>query len=182
MLGIPVGQHRGPGAAPAPSIDCLSEPSSRWLEDPRATEEPAPHPEPGRVPDGFEPAAALLCEFPTSSADAAEDTFTVTRFEGDLGPLLRALDAPDDVAGAGQMCTADMQLVPSLWLEAEDGTLLPVHWPRDVCGKTKPGAGEQVEKLKPGTTIEVRIEMFTETVERDGRMVPRFARLDVREG
>jgi hypothetical protein len=154
MPGIPIGHERGADAAPASSIDCLSEPSSR-LEDPQATETPAPHPEPGRVPDGFEPAAALLCELPTSSADATEDTLAVTRFDGDLGPLLHALDAPDDVAGPGLMCTADMELVPSLWLEAEDGTLIPVHWPRDVCGKTKPGVGRQLEKLKPGATIEV---------------------------
>lgn len=157
MLGIPIGHERGADAAPASSIDCLSEPSSRWLEDPQASETPAPHPEPGRVPDGFEPSAALLCELPTPPADAGDATVTVTRFDGDLGPLLEALDEPDDVAGPGQMCTADMQLVPSLWLEADDGTLIPVHWPRDACGKTKPGADEELEKLKPGTTLEVRI-------------------------
>jgi hypothetical protein len=155
MLGIAVGQNRGPDATPAPSIDCLSEPSSRWLEDPQETETPASHPEPGRVPDAFEPAAALLCTLPT--ADALDEDFAVTRFDGDLGPLLQALDAPDDVAGPGQMCTADLQLVPSLWLEADDGTLIPVHWPRDVCGKTKPDAAEELAKLKPGATVEMPI-------------------------
>jgi hypothetical protein len=155
MLGIPIGHERGADAAPASSIDCLSEPTSRWLEGPQASETPAPHPEPGRVPEGFEPAAALLCTLPRSSADGMDDDFAVTRFDGDLAPLLQALDAPDDVAGPGQMCTADMQLVPSLWLEAEDGTLIPVHWPRDACGKTKPDAREQLEKLTPGTTVEV---------------------------
>ena len=155
MPGIPIGHERGADAAPASSIDCLSEPSSRWLEDPQATEAPVLHPLPGRVPDRFEPAAALLCELPSPPADARDATVAVTRFDGDLGALLEALDAPDDVAGPGQMCTADMQLVPSLWLEADDGTLIPVHWPRDACGKTKPDADEELEKLKPGTTIEV---------------------------
>lgn len=155
VLGIPVGQHRGPEAEPAPAVDCLSEPTSRMLQDPQATETSAPRPEPGRVPKWFDAASALLCSIPSPSADRAVDTATITRYEGDLGPLLEALDAPDDVAGPNQACTADLQIVPSLWLEAEDGTLIPVHWPRNVCGKTKPGAGEALGNLEQVETVEV---------------------------
>lgn len=155
MLGIPVGQERGPDAEPAPAVDCLSEPTSRMTWDPMATGNPAPHPEPGRVPDEFEAAAVLLCSLPIPSPEGLVDTVTITRLEGDLGPLLHALDAPDDVPGPNQACTADMEFVRSLWLEEEDGTLIPVHWPRNVCGKTKPPTGEALERLSPVEAIDV---------------------------
>ena len=99
----PSARRLGPVAQPAAEIDCRTE--GTWmLPDAAATPDPA-IPVPGRVPDGFEPAAALRC---TSLAPGVEGTapvddhqpdelvVQVERFEGDLTPLVAALAEPDD--------------------------------------------------------------------------------------
>ena len=142
-------QHAAPGpeATPVAAIDCRSEPSSvPWFGS--MTPDPS-IPVPGRVPEGFEASAALRCE--TIDVDpvdgAPEFVAEVERLEGDLEPLLAALAEPDDAAPPNLVCTADMEIVPALWLESRDGQVTPVHYPRDACGKTKPGTHDALESL-----------------------------------
>ncbi|MRG58859.1 hypothetical protein GE115_03085 [Agromyces sp. CFH 90414] len=141
----------GPDAVPTTAIDCRTE--GTWML-PEESETPDPSiPEPGRVPEGFEPVAALRCSFesgPSTEDDATEGgpVIQVERFEGDLAPLLAALAEPDDAVPADIACTADMELVPPLWLEASDGSLIPVHYPRDACGKTKAGVHDALAGLE----------------------------------
>ncbi|RXZ71430.1 hypothetical protein [Agromyces albus] len=133
------------------AIDCRSEPSSLLpsAEEPTADQS---IPVPGRVPEGFEASAAVRCsvEFgePGEAGDEMEVFWLVERFEGDLGPLLEALAAADDVPPEGLMCTADMEMVPPLWLEARSGGFVPVHYPRDGCGKTKPAVHDALDELQ----------------------------------
>ncbi len=151
----------GPQALPQERIDCRSEPGSM----PPGSEMTAPNPPipvPGRVPAGFEASAALRCalEFADigdegDARDAMEISWRVERFEGDLAPLLAALAAPDDVPPPDQACTADMELVPALWLEGRDGVVVPVRYPRDGCGKTKPGVRNALDALEV-TSVERR--------------------------
>ena len=154
----------GPVAQPAAEIDCRTE--GTWmLPDAAATPDPS-IPVPGRVPDGFEPVAALRCTSlvldiegaaPVDDPPPSEIVAQVERFEGDLAPLITALAEPDDPVPADVVCTADMELVPPLWLEGADGRLIPVHYPRDACGKTTPGVHEALDALQLTSVTEVTI-------------------------
>jgi hypothetical protein len=153
-----------PLAQPASEIDCRTE--GTWmLPDAPPTPDGA-IPVPGRVPDGFEPAAALRCTSlaldiestaPVDDRQPGEVVVQVERFEGDLAPLVTALAEPDDPVPADLVCTADLELVPPLWLEDVDGRLIPVHYPRDACGKTKPGVHEALDALQLTSVSEVPI-------------------------
>jgi hypothetical protein len=138
-----------PDAQPASEVDCRTE-GTWWGPDAPDTPDPAV-PVPGRVPAGFEPVAALRCVVDLSPGVVNETTpepvMRVQRLEGDLGPLLDALAQADDPVPPDIMCTADMELVPPLWLEDADGAVIPVHYPRDACGKTKPAVRDAVERL-----------------------------------
>jgi len=144
----------GPDAEFHEAIDCRSEPSSLPPNGEEATADPS-IPVPGRVPEGFEASAAVRCsvEFGElaqvgEAGDAIEVHWRVERFEGDLGPLLDALAASDDLPPEGLACTADMEMVPALWLEARAGGFVPVHYPRDGCGKTKPAVRDALDGLQ----------------------------------
>jgi hypothetical protein len=95
----------------------------------------------GRVPDGFEPVAAYRCD-PFATVEDATGIWqasTVERLEGDLGPLLDALNAPDEPRWPGP-CTADMLIAPTIWLADADGAAIRVAYPVDGCGKPKADA------------------------------------------
>ena len=156
-----------PIAEPVAEIDCRTE--GTWmLPDALATPDPS-IPVPGRVPDGFEPVAALRCTplvpgaegieagAPVDDTDPTAVVARVERFEGDLDPLITALAEPDDPVPTDQMCTADMELVAPLWLEDADGLLIPVHYPRDACGKTKPAVHDALAGLEVTSVSEVTI-------------------------
>jgi hypothetical protein len=164
----PVGEPIPEPEAPVMSaVDCRSEPTSAMMFDSSATPDPT-IPVPGRVPAGFEASAALLCvvdRTPLNEVDTAPDVapstpnlrVRVERLEGDLTALLAALAEPDDLAPVDTVCTADMEIVPALWLEDADGGVVPVHYPRNVCGKTKPAvheaiAGLEVTDVQPWTS------------------------------
>jgi len=146
-----------PVAEPSAAIDCRTE--GTWML-PDASPTPGPAiPVPGRVPDGFQAEAALRCDVtgPIGSAEA-EVVARVERLEGDLAPLLAALDEPDDPVPSDVVCTADLELVPPLWLEGADGVLIPVHYPRDACGKTKPAVHEALAGLDVVSVTEVPVQ------------------------
>jgi hypothetical protein len=154
-----------PGSGPPPAtgaplqsmVDCRSEPSSAMMFDPSATPDPS-IPVPGRVPAGFQASAALLCDIdwaPIGEVDLApadegklELTVQVERHEGDLTALLAALAEPDDQGPTDIVCTADLEIVPALWLEGADGMVTPVHYPRNDCGKTKPAVHDALDELE----------------------------------
>ena len=107
-------------------------------------------PEPGRVPTDFNPVAAYRCTF-FGSLDDAQGRWSavqVETLEGDFGALLSALAEPSDQAGPNQACTADMELVPTLWLQNSNGEALRAAWPRTSCGKTKPATHTALDELE----------------------------------
>ncbi|TFB77362.1 hypothetical protein E3O06_01015 [Cryobacterium glaciale] len=107
-------------------------------------------PAPGMVPTGFEPVAAHRCTF-YGSVDDAEGRWSAVTVEtrtGDFNALLAALAEPNDQPGLNQACTADMEIVPELWLEDAAGEALRAAWPRTACGKTKPATAKALELLE----------------------------------
>jgi hypothetical protein len=133
------------------AVDCRSEAS--WLMP--DAEEPTTEisiPVPGRVPARFDASAAVRCSVEVDLSPVGglggSVVWRLERLEGDLRPLLDALAQPDDVAPDGLACTADMEIVPALWLKARAGGFVPVHYPRDACGKTKPAVWDALNGLK----------------------------------
>ncbi|TFC24533.1 hypothetical protein E3O25_15285 [Cryobacterium sp. TMT1-3] len=107
-------------------------------------------PAPGMVPAGFEPVAAYRCTF-YGSVDDAEGRWSAVTVEtrtGNFDALLAALAEPNDQPGLNQVCTADMEIVPELWLENAAGEALRLAWPRTSCGKTKPATLKALEMLE----------------------------------
>ena len=169
-----------PAAAAQETVDCRSEASSLPPNAERQVDD-AEIPVPGRVPEGFEAVAALRCSLDLTLAPApdlvplplefwpegdstpelhkpenpadVDIVWKVERFEGDLTGLLVALAAPDDVPPADLACTADMEIVQALWLEGRSGEVVPVHYPRNGCGKTKPAVRDALSRL-PVTDVE----------------------------
>ncbi|TDK23941.1 hypothetical protein E2F48_14190 [Arthrobacter crusticola] len=126
------------------SYDCLAPNLGGWAVHPDPTHPPGPQhldaPDPGRVPTGFIPTTAVRCDQMASVEDAEGQWSAVTAvtLTGDLTPLLAALGELDDGIGPGP-CTADIELVPPLWLVDAAGRAIHAHYPRDRCAKTKPG-------------------------------------------
>ncbi|WP_168627219.1 hypothetical protein [Cryobacterium sp. BB307] len=165
----------GPEAEGHETVDCRSEPSA-LSPNPDGRLDDSSVAVPGRVPDGFEAVAALRCSLELTLAPApdrepvplefwsesgpppnvetpenaagGEVVWRVERLEGDLTRLLNALAAPDDLPSAGLACTADMEIVPALWLESRSGEFVPVHYPRNGCGKTKPAVRDALAGLQ----------------------------------
>ena len=120
----------------------------------------AAHPDapvPGMVPADFEPVAAYRCTFYGSVEDAEGlwSAVTVETRTGDFDALLAALAEPNDQPGLNQACTADMEIVPELWLEDAAGEALRAAWPRTSCGKTKPATAIALEHLELTDTVKL---------------------------
>lgn len=105
--------------------------------------------EAGLVPAGFTAVAVLRCD-PFASHEDSSGTWSgalLERREGDLGPVLAALAQPSDPHSIGP-CPAIAYIVPELWIEAADGTVIRVAIPTDGCGAPKPvGLDEAIESL-----------------------------------
>lgn len=110
----------------------------------------------GSVPEGFVPVEAVECSLdfgslsPTSGP--VRQRIREDHLSGDLAPLLAALAEPSD-RGGDWPCTADMQIVPDLWLVDAAGKAIHVYWPLDGCNKTKPGTSQALAALNLRETL-----------------------------
>jgi hypothetical protein len=131
--------------------DCLAPNLIDWVLPPHTNSTPDPEhpyaPKAGRVPDGFTPTTAVRCDVTAGTGDAQGFSVTAVTFAGDLAPLLAALAEPDD-DDSNVACTADLELVPPLWLVDAAGKAINPHYPVDACGKTKPGVRDALAELE----------------------------------
>jgi len=131
--------------------DCLAPNLIDWAFPPDSTSTPDPEhpyaPKAGWVPEGFTPTTAVRCDVIADSGDPQGFSITAVTFGGDLTPLLAALAEPDDDYDANVACTADLEIVPPLWLVDEAGQAINARYPVDVCGKTKPGVRDALAEL-----------------------------------
>ena len=141
--------------------DCLAPNLADWMlpPDPTATADPQhpDAPEAGRVPTGFTPTTAVRCDLMANIEDAEGlwSGITAVTLTGDLTALLAALAEPDDGTWLGP-CTADMELVPPLWLVDATGRAINAHYPRTGCGKTKPGVRDALAGLTVAETTALK--------------------------
>jgi len=109
----------------------------------------------GSVPPGFITVGVVECSlaFPREAATAksspARSTIEERHLSGNFAPLLAALAEPSD-RQSGIACTADGEIVPSLWLVNAAGKAVHVAWPVDACGKAsgKPATAKALAGLK----------------------------------
>ncbi|EMY32701.1 hypothetical protein D477_018751 [Arthrobacter crystallopoietes BAB-32] len=141
------GEFRPPPAEVVAAHDCRLSPAV-LMEGAEPT--PLPGPEAGSVPAGFAPVAAVRCSASLETVEDAEGRWSAVREDrltGDFDSLITALSQSSDEAGKNQLCTADLELVPELWLLDGQGRAIRAAWPRDACLKTKPGVHEALAGL-----------------------------------
>lgn len=123
------------------AVDCAAEPDAGW----------------GGIPADFEVVAVYVCdpvmqlELPTpmeGEDPVPEVSSDPQRLEGDFTPVLRAFEEPSDPPWPGP-CTADMVIVPDVWLVDADGRAIRPAYPATGCGKPKPGVEEALALLVP---------------------------------
>lgn len=133
----------------------------------------------GSVPEGFVTAGVVRCRLdgyfsagPDEATPAEPGAKQPSRpvpahiiieehLGGDVKPLLAALATPSDKARGNIACTADMELVPALWLLDRSGRAVHVQWPTDTCGTTrdKPGTSAALAQLTVTSSTTLRFPM-----------------------
>jgi hypothetical protein len=142
------------------AVDCTA--ADRVVEQ----EEPptAPPPAAGGVPEGFVPVEVIRCDtFMMATVEDEEGLWsavTEERLAGNIDELLDALAQPSDQSRANQACTADMELVPDLWLVDEQGQAMRAAWPTNSCGKTKPGVREVLGGMDVVESTQHKMELI----------------------
>lgn len=140
------GQQFGNPADPPPvaeladAVDCTA--MERIFESGTQPTPATSPPAAGSVPADFVPVEAILCAAGLETLEDQDGVWSAVaeeRLGGNLDALLAALAEPSDGPRPNRACTADMELVPDLWLLAADGKAMRAVWPTDSCGKTKPG-------------------------------------------
>ena len=134
-----------PGAAEvAPAADCLApqvveDLGLRLDSSGAARSASADAPAPGAVPQGFTPVGAIVCETGGQLTDSKGiwDSVTVRHLEGDLDPLLAALDRPSAVRSSDPTCAAVREVASELWLVDALGRGIRAAQPVDACGTTQ---------------------------------------------
>ena len=106
-------------------------------------------PEPGSVPAGFEPVGVVECVTGERLTDAQGvwDAITVRHLEGDLGPLLAALDAPHETSTGDQLCPESDVATFQLWLVDALGRAVRPAPPVAACGAPTPAVQQAVAAL-----------------------------------
>ncbi|AEE45182.1 hypothetical protein [Cellulomonas fimi] len=90
---------------------------------------------PGAVPEGFAPVSVLVCSASGTlrSVSGTWAAVTESRREGDLAPLLDALERPSQEPTG--TCQASGAAAPTvLWLVDALGRAVRPVWPTDACG------------------------------------------------
>ena len=141
--------------------DCALSTDAWIVPEPGTAPSAPPPPLAGSVPEGFTPDSAVRCAGTTDSVDDADGRWSArleTTWTDDLDRLLSALAVPDETGGSG-MCTADMEIVPDLWLTSADGRSMRAAWPVTACGKTLPGTHDVLDALPVEEERLVRVSL-----------------------
>ena len=141
--------------------DCSLSTDAWIVPEPGAAPSAPPPPLAGSVPDGFTPVSAVRCAWTTDSVDDDEGRWSArleTTWTDGLDQVLAALAVPDETGGSG-VCTADMEIVPDLWLASADGRSMRAAWPVTSCGKTLPGTHDVLESLPVEDERLVRVSL-----------------------
>lgn len=137
--------------------DCLA---PQVLADLGLTDDDAPHadvPEPGPLPDGFSPVSAVLCSSGETLTDSQGRWAAVTASyrEGDLQPLLDALEAP----APKMSCGVDQEVRHDLWLVDALGAGRRVPLPGGACDDLTGDVGDALDDLTEVDVVRYPVEL-----------------------
>lgn len=139
-------------AETAPRADCLAPQVIASLglraDDASGTAHPDV-PEPGAVPEAFTPVTAVQCVSGErlTDADGVWAAVTVRQLEGDLAPLLEALEQPSEPVRSDQACADPASPAWELWLVDALGRAVRAARPVDSCGAPTEQLTAAVERL-----------------------------------
>ncbi|MGM0930389.1 MAG: hypothetical protein ACQEXN_11850 [Actinomycetota bacterium] len=110
------------------------------------------------------PVEVIRCDaFVMATVEDAEGLWsavTEERLTGKIDALVNALAQPSDGPIANQACTADLELVPDLWLVDAQGQAMRAAWPTNSCGKTKPGVREVLGGMEVVESTQHKMELI----------------------
>jgi hypothetical protein len=119
-------------------------------------------PAPIRLPAEFKPVGVYRCAVElTPTESLPKGGIVAEHLVGDLSALLQVLATPnsqdaDGVSENGEeLCAANMEIVPVLWLVDELDQAIRVQWPTNACGKSLTGSLEVLDALA-ATRVDVR--------------------------
>lgn len=170
------GQLQGEGSGsprePADLVDAVDCTATDALADAELGEPSGtPPPAAGGVPEGFVPVEVIRCDaFMLGTLEDEEGLWsavTEERLAGNIDALVDALAEPSDGSIPNQACTADMELVPDLWLVDAQGRAMRAAWPTNSCGKTKPGARTMVGGMQVVESTQHKIKLIQPRVALD---------------
>jgi hypothetical protein len=153
------GQDRPAPAELVRSVDCTASSLVVPQEEPSGNQVAKA----GAVPEGFVPVEVIRCDAMMATVEDDEGLWsavTEERLAGNLDALVEALAQPSDSPRANQVCTADMEIVPDLWLIDAQGQAMRAAWPTNSCGKTKPGVREILGGMEVVATARHKVELI----------------------
>jgi hypothetical protein len=124
---------------------------------------------PGGVPEDFAPVSVLVCSASGTLRSASGTWVAVTesRREGDLAPLLAALERPSqEPTGA---CEATAAVPTVLWLVDVLGRAVRPVWPTDRCGAPVADVHEALDALVETDTTDFPVERIVPSGPPSGR-------------
>lgn len=124
---------------------------------------------PGAVPEDFAPASVLVCSASGTlkSASGTWAAVTESRREGDLAPLLAALERPSqEPSGA---CETSGAVPTVLWLVDALGRAVRPVWPTDACGAPVADVLSALDALDETDTTAFPVERVAPTGPPSGR-------------
>lgn len=158
-------QYVHPPALVADSHDCLAVGLGFSGLDPAPSASSATAsaaPAQGSVPTGFEAQTVVRCSIDFDGVVDARGRWSAVREEhltGDVDPMVEALRQPSERGGT-IACTADMEILPELWLLDAAGSAVRAAWPTNACGKSKPGVARALAELEVTESIVHRIKLI----------------------
>lgn len=163
---------RQPDARVAVQPDCLDPQVVRELglvPEGTATSSTGVAATPGAVPDDFTAVSVLVCSA-SGTLRAASGTWaavTESRREGDLAPLLAALDDPSqEPSGA---CETSAAVPTVLWLVDALGRAVRPVWPTDACGAPASAVASALESLDETDSTDFPVERIRPSGPPSGR-------------
>ena len=145
-------------------VCALPQDTGRFLAEPPPQQFGHQRPARGTVPDGFTPAAAIVCDIDVGSHVDADGTtvYYERRYTGDFGKALRALDAPPTRRSLFDVeCLADMSAPApvDMWLIDDAGRAVEPSYPRGYCGLDNTLGLIEIQSLPEVGAVEHRLRL-----------------------
>ena len=145
-------------------VCALPQDTGRFLAAPAPQRFDHQRPARGKVPDGFTPAAAIVCDIDVGRHVDADGTtvYYERRYAGDFGAALRALDAPPTRRSFFDVeCLGDVSAPApvDMWLVENAGRAVEPSYPQGYCGLENTLGLFEIQSLPGVSAAEHRLRL-----------------------